>query len=95
MKYDYSIGEQVLILCRHVPGTGIEIPPGTEGTIVRYNPGSNLYYRVKYGGLGPEEQNWFFSSDDLQSVKKDHPMVEPLFDLHDMELAEIMIEEMK
>ena len=94
-----KVGDKVLILATYVPGPKLPILPETFGTIETVDVEGDLIrvfipiehisqktIRIKAYG-----HSWLFRSSDLQLC---YQMCEPEFDLEDMELAEILMEEL-
>lgn len=90
-----NVGDKVLILVNKLMGIGYYIFPNTIGTVlyishlfanVEIPP--NIHHKGRAYG-----QTWTFHRSELKIINYDG-MVEPEFDLDDMELAEIIMEEL-
>lgn len=95
-----NIGDKVLILVDRVPGTGLIIYPDTVGVVEDIDTDTDTI-RVEVPIIHPTQQtirkraygrSWLFSQRHLQQLGPS--MTEPEFDLDDMELAEIIMEEL-
>lgn len=92
----FKVGDEVAILCTVVPGTHRVIPHGTKGKIDTALDGDHYPYRVSYvdslhGRRHHIHTNWFKECD----LGIPASMVSPMFDLDDIELAEIIIKDLK
>jgi len=93
----FSRGDKVVILVDHPPylDEGFEIAPNTIGTIVHYTKtGSGGHYSVRYN-TGAAYYDYDFYEDDLDFAPNKYLLPPPEFDLEDIELAEIIIKELK
>lgn len=91
----FKEGDRVLIVGTFVPGTHTKIPRGTRGTIeaIKDASGPTLYpYRVYSDFL---QRAYWALENDVVEIKQKYEMIDPEFDLEDMELAEIIMEELK
>ena len=99
-----KVGDKVLILATYVPGPKLPILPETFGTIETVDVEGDLirvfipieHISLKTIRMGAYGHSWLFRSSDLQLCYQmcDQRMYEPEFDLEDMELAEILMEEL-
>jgi hypothetical protein len=96
-------GDQVFIMTDMVPGTSRLIPSGTIGTVIKeghkesYDPEMMTgYVFVSYPSDRPDRgtEEFWFREESIELVHT-KPVMAVEFDLWDMELAEIIMEELK
>ncbi len=91
----FSVGDKVVFLVDHPPNLdSFYIAPNTIGTVTDYTKtGSGGHYCVRVSS--DDFFNYDFYEDDLDFATSKYLLPPPEFDLEDIELAEIIIKELK
>lgn len=96
----YKVGDEVRIIADRAPLSSGKIlrhkvNAVSNGTIRHIMSEKSLPYHVHFLHVSGKLTAWWFADKHLEDVDAVHPMPAPDYDLEDLELAQMIMDEMK